>query len=48
MLGTLFDKVTGLFDKRFTLALLLPVFAFAAGTGALAAGPAGSPGRTRE
>jgi len=37
MLGTLFDKVTGLFDKRFTLALLLPTFAFAAGTGALAA-----------
>jgi hypothetical protein len=37
MLGTLFDKVTGLFDKRFALALLLPVFAFAAGTGALAA-----------
>jgi hypothetical protein len=37
MLSTLFDKVTGLFDKRFTLALLLPVFAFAAGTGALAA-----------
>ncbi len=37
MLGTLFDKVTGLFDKRFTLALLLPAFAFAAGTGALAA-----------
>ena len=37
MFGTLFDKVTGLFDKRFTLALLLPVFAFAAGTAALAA-----------
>jgi hypothetical protein len=37
VLGTLFDKVTGLFDKRFTLALLLPAFAFAAGTGALAA-----------
>jgi hypothetical protein len=37
MLGTLFDKVTGLFDSRFTLALLLPTFAFAAGTGALAA-----------
>jgi hypothetical protein len=37
MLGTLFDKVTGLFDSRFVLALLLPVFAFAAGTGALAA-----------
>ncbi len=37
MLGTLFDKVTGLFDSRFTLALLLPAFAFAAGTGALAA-----------
>ena len=41
MLGTLFDKVTGLFDKRFTLALLLPVFAFAAGAGALAATMAG-------
>ena len=37
MFGTLFDKVTGLFDSRFTLALLLPTFAFAAGTGALAA-----------
>jgi hypothetical protein len=37
MLGTLFDKVTGLFDSRFVLALLLPVFAFAAGAGALAA-----------
>src|ERR1700684_4094423 len=37
MLGTLFDKVTGLFDRRFTLALLLPAFAFAAGTGALTA-----------
>ena len=37
MLGTLFDKVTGLFDKRFVLALLLPVFAFAAGSCALAA-----------
>jgi hypothetical protein len=36
MLGTLFDKVTGLFDKRFVLALLLPAFAFAAGTAALA------------
>lgn len=36
MLGTLFDKVTGLFDSRFVLALLLPVFAFAAGTAALA------------
>ena len=36
MLGTLFDKVTGLFDKRFTLALLLPTFALAVGTGALA------------
>ncbi len=41
MLGTLFDKVTGLFDKRFTLALLLPAFAFAAGTAALAATMAG-------
>jgi hypothetical protein len=37
MLGTLFDKVTGLFDSRFVLALLLPVFALAAGAGALAA-----------
>jgi hypothetical protein len=37
MLSTLFDKVTGLFDKRFTLALLLPVFAVSAGGGALAA-----------
>ena len=37
MLGTLFDKVTGLFDSRLVLALLLPVFAFAAGTAALAA-----------
>jgi hypothetical protein len=41
MLGTLFDKVTGLFDSRFTLALLLPAFAFAAGAGALAATMAG-------
>ena len=37
MLGTLFDKTTGLFDKRFTLALLLPAFAFSAGCGSLAA-----------
>jgi len=37
MLGSLFDKVTSLFDSRFVLALLLPVFAFAAGTAALAA-----------
>jgi hypothetical protein len=37
MLGTLFDKVTGLFDRRFTLALLLPTFALAAGAAALAA-----------
>jgi hypothetical protein len=37
MLGTLFDKVTGLFDKRFTLALLLPTFAFVTGIGALIA-----------
>ena len=37
MLGSLFDKVTGLFDKRFVLALLLPAFAFAAGICALAA-----------
>jgi hypothetical protein len=37
MLSTLFDKVTGLFDSRFVLALLLPAFAFAAGVAALAA-----------
>jgi len=37
MLGSLFDKVTGLFDRRFVLGLLLPVFAFVAGVGALAA-----------
>jgi hypothetical protein len=37
MLSTLFDKVTGLFDRRFTVALLLPAFALAAGCGALAA-----------
>ena len=37
MFGTLFDKVTGLFDKRFVLGLLLPVFAFVAGVGALVA-----------
>jgi hypothetical protein len=41
MIGALFDKVTGLFDRRFVLALLLPVFAFAAGAGALAATMAG-------
>jgi hypothetical protein len=41
MIGALFDKVTGLFDRRFTLALLLPTFAFAAGTGALVATMAG-------
>ena len=43
MLGTLFDKVTGLFDKRFVLALLLPAFAFAAGTAALAVTMSGWP-----
>jgi hypothetical protein len=37
MLGGFFDKVTGLFDRRFTLALLLPAFAFAVGVGALTA-----------
>jgi len=37
MFGTLFDKVTGLFDKRFVLGLLLPVFAFIAGVAALVA-----------
>jgi hypothetical protein len=41
MFGSLFDKVTGLFDKRFVLALLLPSFAFAAGCSALAATMAG-------
>jgi hypothetical protein len=41
VLSTLFDKVTGLFSTRFTLALLLPVFALAAGCGALAATMAG-------
>jgi len=41
MFGSLFDKVTGLFDKRFVLALLLPAFAFAAGCGALAAAMTG-------
>lgn len=41
MFSALFDKVTGLFDKRFTLALLLPTFAACAGGGALAATMAG-------
>jgi len=35
--GTFFDKVTGLFDRRFVLGLLLPTFAFFAGAGALVA-----------
>ena len=35
--GSLFDKVTGLFDKRFILGLLAPAFAFVAGVGALVA-----------
>lgn len=37
MFGTFFDKVTGLFDRRFVLGLLLPTFAFFAGAGALVA-----------
>jgi hypothetical protein len=37
MFGTFFDKVTGLFDRRFMLGLLLPTFAFFAGVGALVA-----------
>jgi hypothetical protein len=37
MFGTFFDKVTGLFDRRFVLGLLLPTFAFFAGVGALIA-----------
>ena len=37
MFGTFFDKVTGLFDRRFVLGLLLPTFAFSAGVGALIA-----------
>jgi hypothetical protein len=35
--GTFFDKVTGLFDRRFVLGLLLPTFVFFAGVGALVA-----------
>jgi hypothetical protein len=41
MLGSLFDRATGLFDKRFVLGLLLPAFAFLGGAGALAATMAG-------
>jgi hypothetical protein len=41
MLSSLFDKVTGLFDRRFVLALLLPTFALGAGGAALAATMAG-------
>lgn len=41
MLSALFDKVTGLFDRRFTLTLLLPTLAVCAGGGALAATMAG-------
>jgi hypothetical protein len=37
MFGTFFDKVTGLFDRRFVLGLLLPTFVFFAGAGALVA-----------
>lgn len=37
MFGTFFDKITGLFDRRFVLGLLLPTFAFFAGAGALVA-----------
>lgn len=37
MFGSIFDKVTGLFDRRFVLGLLLPTFAFSAGVGALVA-----------
>lgn len=41
MFGTFFDKVTGLFDRRFVLGLLLPTFVFFAGAGALVATDAG-------
>ena len=37
MFGSIFDKVTGLFDRRFVLGLLMPTLAFCAGVGALAA-----------
>jgi hypothetical protein len=37
MFGTFFDKVTGLFDRRFMLSLLLPTFVFSAGLGGLVA-----------
>lgn len=37
MFGTFFDKVTGLFDRRFVLGLLLPTFVLFAGAGALVA-----------
>jgi hypothetical protein len=37
MFGSIFDKITGLFDRRFVLGLLLPTFAFSAGVGALVA-----------
>jgi hypothetical protein len=37
MFGSIFDKVTGLFDRRFVLGLLLPTLAFSAGIGALVA-----------
>jgi hypothetical protein len=37
MFGSVFDKVTGLFDRQFVIGLLLPTFAFFAGVGALIA-----------
>jgi len=37
MVGSIFGKVTGLFDRRFLLGLLLPTLAFSAGVGALIA-----------
>ena len=37
MFGSIFDKVTGLFDQSFVLGLLLPTFACCAGIGAVAA-----------
>jgi hypothetical protein len=37
MFGSIFDKVAGLFGRRFVLGLLLPTFAFFAGVGALVA-----------
>ena len=37
MFGSIFDKVTGLFDRSFVLGLLLPTFACCAGIGAVVA-----------